>query len=124
MKSVLIRLAVPLFFFASANTVSAQTADEIVEKSIAALGGRPAHAKVKSRMHDWDDRAHDAGWRHRRLDRDAECGTQQVANAAQSRLDRAWRRPFVLDQRFDGSSRTCLIHCRVIVRSPAISWTT
>ena len=50
MKSVLIRVAVPLLFLVSVNTVGAQTADEIVEKSIAALGGRAAHAKVKSRF--------------------------------------------------------------------------
>ena len=50
MTSVLIRLAVPLFFLASATTVWAQTADEVVEKTLAALGGRPAHAKLKSRL--------------------------------------------------------------------------
>jgi hypothetical protein len=33
-----------------ANAASAQTAEEIVEKAIAALGGRAAHAKINSRV--------------------------------------------------------------------------
>ena len=49
MTSLRLRLALAVLVFA-APVASAQTADEIVEKSIAALGGRAAHAKVKSRL--------------------------------------------------------------------------
>ena len=43
-------VAVTLLFAASTSVVSAQTADEVIEKSLAALGGRAAHAKLKSRL--------------------------------------------------------------------------
>src|SRR5262245_2337660 len=49
MTSLRLRLALAVLVFA-APVASAQTAEEIVEKSIAALGGRPAHAKVESRL--------------------------------------------------------------------------
>jgi outer membrane lipoprotein-sorting protein len=45
MRSVLVLLAL-----ASAQRVSAQTADELIEKSIAAMGGRAAFEKVKTRV--------------------------------------------------------------------------
>ena len=45
MRSVLV-----LFALASAQTASAQTADELIEKSIAAMGGRAAFEKVKTRV--------------------------------------------------------------------------
>jgi len=44
-----IRLAMAVSLLASAQVVAAQTADEVVEKSIAALGGRAAFAKLTSR---------------------------------------------------------------------------
>lgn len=103
MTSVLIRLAVPLLFFVSVNTVSAQTADEIVEKSIAALGGRPAHAKVKSRSTTGTIVLTTPGG-----DID---GSIEMLNAAPNKsrmvlkadLTALGAGPFVLDQRFDGS---------------------
>ena len=42
-------VAAALLFAASTSVVSAQTAGEVIEKSLAALGGRAAHAKLKSR---------------------------------------------------------------------------
>ena len=104
MKSVLIRVAVPLLFLASVNTVWAQTADEIVEKSIAALGGRPAHAKVKSRITTGTIVLSTPGG-------DIE-GSIEMLNATPNKsrmllkadLSALGAGPFVLDQRFDGSS--------------------
>src|SRR5262245_36310402 len=49
MRKTSIRLAVVLAILAWAPLAAAQTADEVIEKSIAALGGRAAHAKIKSR---------------------------------------------------------------------------
>jgi hypothetical protein len=49
MTSAFSRLIVTLFLFASVNMASAQTADEVLEKSLAAMGGRSALEKVKSR---------------------------------------------------------------------------
>ena len=49
MRTLRIRLAVALLAFAVAPIASAQTADEVMEKSIGALGGRAAHAKIKTR---------------------------------------------------------------------------
>ena len=44
------RLALAAIFLAWAQIASAQTADEVIEKSIAAMGGRAAHEKIKTRM--------------------------------------------------------------------------
>ncbi len=43
------RLAVAVVVLLSAHTAWAQTADEVIEKSLAALGGRAAHDKIKTR---------------------------------------------------------------------------
>jgi hypothetical protein len=44
------RLVVAVLALAWAHTASAQTADEVIEKSIAAMGGRAAHEKIKTRV--------------------------------------------------------------------------
>jgi hypothetical protein len=44
------RVAVVLFVLALAQSAAAQTADEVIEKSIAAMGGRAAMEKIKSRQ--------------------------------------------------------------------------
>jgi outer membrane lipoprotein-sorting protein len=49
MTSACTRLVAIAFLLASVNMASAQTADEVVEKSLAAMGGRQALEKVKSR---------------------------------------------------------------------------
>ena len=49
MKFILSRLALALLLLAVAHVTWAQTADELIEKSVSALGGRAAHEKLKSR---------------------------------------------------------------------------
>ena len=49
MRTLSSRLIAAIGVLVFAQAASAQTADEIIEKSIAALGGRAAHAKLKSR---------------------------------------------------------------------------
>jgi hypothetical protein len=50
MRTSAARLVLAIILAAvGARSASAQTAEEIVEKSITALGGRAAHAKIKSR---------------------------------------------------------------------------
>ena len=49
MRTLSSRLIAAVGILVFAQAVSAQTADEVIEKSIAALGGRAAHAKLKSR---------------------------------------------------------------------------
>ena len=45
-----IRFALAVIVLSWAQIASAQTADEVIEKSIAAMGGRAAHDKIKSRV--------------------------------------------------------------------------
>ena len=49
MRSLIQRLAIGVFVLAFAHTAAAQTADEIIEKSITAQGGRAAFQKIKTR---------------------------------------------------------------------------
>jgi hypothetical protein len=48
MRSVFTRLGVAAVFLASAHAAWAQTADEVLERSVKALGGRPALGALKS----------------------------------------------------------------------------
>jgi phage-related minor tail protein len=50
MRAVSRRLAVALLFVAWAHVAWAQTADELVDRSLAAIGGRAALLKLKSRV--------------------------------------------------------------------------
>ena len=50
MRRVMKHLTLAVAILACASTASAQTADEIIEKSITALGGRDAMMKLKSRV--------------------------------------------------------------------------
>lgn len=50
MRTFTQRLVVAVLALAWAHTALAQTADEVIEKSIAAMGGRAAHEKIKTRV--------------------------------------------------------------------------
>ena len=50
MRTLIQRLAVVTIALAWASVASSQTADEIIEKSLAAMGGRAAHEKIKNRL--------------------------------------------------------------------------
>ena len=50
MRTISQRLVVAVLALAWAHSASAQTADEVIEKSIAAMGGRAAHEKIKTRL--------------------------------------------------------------------------
>lgn len=98
------RLLVALLFLVSADLAWAQTAEEIVERSVTALGGRAAHAKVKSRS--------TTGTIILSTPAGDIKGSIEVLNAAPNKtrtlikadLTALGAGPLVLDQRFDGSS--------------------
>ena len=99
-----IRLSVAVVVLLSAHAVSAQTAEEVIEKSLAAMGGRAAHAKIKTRsMSGTITLGTPAG--------DIP-GTIEVLNALPNKtrtlikadLTSLGAGPLVIDQRFDGKS--------------------
>jgi outer membrane lipoprotein-sorting protein len=89
---------------ASASLAQAQTAEEIIEKSLAALGGRAAHGKLKSRVMagtiSLSTPAGDVG------------GTVEITNAVPNKVRTVIKADLtslgmgqaVIDQRFDGST--------------------
>ena len=98
------RLAVAVVVVLSANAAWAQTADEVIEKSLAAMGGRAAHAKIKTRsMTGTITLGTPAG--------DIP-GTIEIVNALPNKtrtlikadLTSLGAGPLVIDQRFDGKS--------------------
>jgi hypothetical protein len=103
MKRVAIQLLLSVVVLACARTVSAQTVDEVLDKSISALGGRAAFAKVKSRRTTGSiTLATPAG---------DVAGTIEVTNAAPNKVRTVIKAdltslgagPLVIDQRFDGT---------------------
>jgi hypothetical protein len=104
MKILIRRLGVIVVVLAWAHVSSAQTADEIVEKSIAAMGGRAAMEKLKTRVMTGDialtTPVGDIP------------GTVEITTAAPNKsrtvikadLTSVGAGPLVIDQRFDGTS--------------------
>lgn len=98
------RLAVAVVVLLSANVAWAQTAEEVIEKSLAALGGRAPHTKIKSRsMTGTITLGTPAG--------DIP-GTIEILNAVPNKtrtlikadLTSLGAGPLVVDQRFDGQN--------------------
>jgi outer membrane lipoprotein-sorting protein len=98
------RLAVAVVMLVSANAAWAQTAEEVIEKSLAALGGRAAHAKIKTRSM--------AGTITLTTPVGDIPGTIEIINALPNKartvikadLTSVGAGPLVIDQRFDGQS--------------------
>lgn len=104
MRILIQRLAVVSVVLAWAHVSSAQTADEVIEKSIAAMGGRAAMEKIKTRSMVGDiSLTTPAG--------DIP-GTVEITNAAPNKsrtvikadLSAFGAGPLVIDQRFDGTT--------------------
>lgn len=102
MKPLATRTAAVLLLLCVARAAPAQTADEIVERSITAMGGRAAHAKIKSRR--------SAGSITLETPAGNIAGTIEVLNAAPNKMRTLLRADLsalgagqlVVDQRFDG----------------------
>jgi hypothetical protein len=104
MRNLIQRFAVVVVILAWAQVSSAQTADDVIEKSIAAMGGRAAMEKIKTRQTTGDiSLTTPAG--------DIP-GTIEVTNAAPNKartvikadLSAFGAGPMVIDQRFDGTN--------------------
>lgn len=97
-------VALALSLLLPVNLASAQTADEIIEKSITALGGRAAHTKLTSRL--------TTGTIVFSTPVGEISGTIEVLNATPNKLRTLVKAdlsavgvgPLVVDQRFDGSA--------------------
>lgn len=104
MQTFLQRFATVVLVLAWAHVSSAQTADEVVEKSIAAMGGRAAMEKIKTRSMTGDIALTTPAGEIP--------GTVEITNAAPNKsrtvikadLSSFGAGPLVIDQRFDGTS--------------------
>jgi len=101
---IAMRLAVAVVVLVSAHAAWAQTAEDVIEKSLAALGGRAAHAKIKTRSM--------AGTITLVTPVGDIPGTIEITNALPNKtrtlikadLTSVGAGPLVIDQRFDGQS--------------------
>lgn len=104
MRILSVVVTVALVQLASASSAWAQTADEVIERSLKAVGGRTAHEKLKSRLMTGtitiSTPAGDIS------------GTVEILNAVPNKarslikadLSSLGAGPLVLDQRFDGTA--------------------
>ena len=104
MRILIQRFAAVAVVLASAHVSSAQTADEVIEKSIAAMGGRAAMEKIKTRVM--------TGTIALTTPAGDIPGTVEITNAAPNKsrtvikadLSAFGAGPLVIDQRFDGTN--------------------
>lgn len=103
MRTLIQRCAAFVVVLAWAHVTAAQTADEVIEKSIAALGGRAAHGKIKNRIATGEIAIGTPAGDIK--------GTVEIWNAAPNKqrtvikadLSAFGAGELVMDQRFDGS---------------------
>lgn len=104
MRFASLRIATALCVLACANTAVAQSADDVIEKSLAALGGRAAFGKLKSRSTigtiTFSTPAGDIAGSAEVL----EAAPNKVRTLIKADLSSVGAGPLVLDQRFDGHS--------------------
>ena len=104
MRILSVAVTVALVQLVSASGAWAQTADEVIERSLKAVGGRAAHEKLKSRLM--------TGTISISTPAGDISGTVEILNAAPNKarslikadLTSLGAGPLVLDQRFDGST--------------------
>lgn len=104
MRVVARRLALALLLLGSAQVAGAQTADEVVDKCLTAMGGRPAFAKLRSRL--------TIGTITLSTPAGEIAGSVEILNAAPNKsrslikadLSALGAGQLILDQRFDGHS--------------------
>ena len=104
MRILSVAVTVALVQLVSASGGWAQTADEVIERSLKAVGGRAAHEKLKSRLM--------TGTITLSTPAGEISGTVEILNAAPNKarslikadLSSLGAGPLVLDQRFDGST--------------------
>lgn len=104
MRILSVAVTVALVQLVSASGAWAQTADEVIERSLKAVGGRAAHEKLKSRLM--------TGTITLSTPAGDISGTVEILNAAPNKarslikadLSSLGAGPLVLDQRFDGST--------------------
>jgi hypothetical protein len=95
---------VPVILLASSVSAYAQTADEVIEKSIAALGGRAAHAKLKSRLTVGTILVSTPGGDFTGSVEILTAAPNKVRTLIKADLSALGAGPLVFDQRFDGHS--------------------
>ena len=104
MSAVTRKLIVAVLVLSWTGLASAQTADEVIEKHLAAIGGRAALTKIKSRTMTGTIALCDAGRRAEGSGGSPQPGAQQGAHADQAGSVAVGAGEMTVDQRFDGTA--------------------